>query len=203
MLATARAEIGPEVSLAADANGSYSLDEARRLFAEIEKADLALQCVEQPCAPEALADHALLVEHVRTPICLDETITSVAVANDAIARRACDALAIKVGRLGIEAAKRVHDTCVRGAIDALPGGMLETGVGRAALLAVAALPGFTLIGDCSASERFFGVDGDLTAPFVIDDGKLRVPTGPGLGVEPIPERLTRCTIARERLTARG
>ena len=60
-----------------------------------------------------------------------------------------------------------------------------------------------VIGDCSASERFFGVDGDLTAPFVIDDGKLRVPTGPGLGVEPIPERLTRCTIARERLTARG
>jgi len=204
VLAAARATAGPAVLLAADANGSYALDEARRLFAEIDAIDeLALQCVEQPCAPEALADHALLVEQVRTPICLDETITSAAVAQDAIARRACDALAIKVGRLGIETARRVHDSCVRGAIDALPGGMLETGVGRAALLAVAALPGFTLVGDCSASERFFGIDGDITEPFVIVDGRLRVPTGPGLGVEPIPERLARCTIARERLTARG
>ena len=201
LLAAARAEIGPAVSLAADANGSYALDEARRLFDEID--GLALQCVEQPCAPEAVADHAALVEQVSTPICLDETITSAAVASDVIARRACDALAIKVGRLGIEGSKRTHDACVRGTIAALPGGMLETGVGRAALLAVAALPGFTLAGDCSASERFFGIDGDLTEPFVIDGGKLRVPTGPGLGVEPIPDRLSRCTIAYERLTPRG
>jgi O-succinylbenzoate synthase len=203
VLAAARAEAGPEVALAADANGSYSLDEATRLFEAIENADLALQCVEQPCAPEALAEHATLIAQVNTPVCLDETITSAAVANDAIARRACDALAVKVGRLGIDEAKRVHDACVRATIDALPGGMLETGVGRAALLAVAALPGFTLAGDCSASERFFGIDGDLTEPFVIDDGKLRVPSGAGLGVEPIPERLARCTVARERLSARG
>ena len=81
--------------------------------------------------------------------------------------------------------------------------MLETGVGRAALLAVAALPGFTLTGDCSASERYFGPDGDITEPFVLEDGTLRVPTGPGLGVEPLPDRLARCTIARERITARG
>ncbi len=201
VLAAARAEVGPGVSLAADANGSYALDEARRLFDDID--GLALQCVEQPCAPEAVADHATLVEQVRTPICLDETITSATVASDVIARRACDALAIKVGRLGIEESKRTHDACVLGSIAALPGGMLETGVGRAALLAVAALPGFTLAGDCSASERFFGVDGDLTEPFVIHDGKLRVPTGPGLGVEPIPDRLARCTVAHERLTPRG
>ncbi len=203
VLAAARAELGPgsEVELAADANGSYGPDAALHLFERI--GDLALQCVEQPCAPEALAEHVRLVQHVSTPICLDETITSVAVANDAIDRRACDAIAIKVGRLGIGEALRVHDACVRGAIDALPGGMLETGIGRAALLAVAALPGCTRTGDCSASERYFGVDGDLTEPFVIDDGRLRVPTGPGLGVEPIPERLSRYTVARERVTARG
>ena len=201
VLAAARAEIGPAVALAADANGSYTLDEARRLFDGI--GGLALQCVEQPCAPEAVAEHATLVQEVSTRICLDETITSAAVASDVIARHACDALAIKVGRLGIAESKRAHDACERGTVAALAGGMLETGVGRAALLAVAALPGFTLTGDCSASERFFGVDGDLTEPFVIRDGKLRVPTGPGLGVEPIPDRLSRCTIAHERLTPRG
>jgi o-succinylbenzoate synthase len=201
VLAAARAEVGLEVDLAADANGSYAPDAARRLLDQV--ADLALQCVEQPCAPEALAEHARLVQHVTTPICLDETITSVAAANDAIDRRACDAIAIKAGRLGLADAKRVHDACVRSSTDALAGGMLETGIGRAALLAVAALPGCTLAGDCSASERYFGVDGDITEPFVIDNGRLHVPTGPGLGVEPIPERLTRYTVARERLTARG
>jgi O-succinylbenzoate synthase len=64
------------------------------------------------------------------------------------------------------------------------------------------MPGFTLTGDASASDRYFGTDGDLTEPFVLDEGRLRVPTGPGLGVEPIPARLAACTIARERITAR-
>jgi o-succinylbenzoate synthase len=201
VLAAARAVVGPDVQLAADANGSYTLDGARRLFDRID--DLALQCVEQPCAPESVDDHVTLMQHARTPICLDETITSTAVARDAIARRACNVISIKVGRVGLVGAQRVRDACVQGGVDALPGGMLETGIGRAALLAVAALPGCTLTGDCSASARYFGANGDLTEPFVLEDGRVRVPTGPGLGVEPIPERLTRCTIARDRITARG
>jgi len=201
VLRIARETVGAGVELAADANGSYALADARRLFGAID--DLALQCVEQPCAPEALADHATLSGEFDTPICLDETITGVAAARDAIARGSGAVLSIKVGRLGIAEAGRVHDACVQGSIGALPGGMLETGVGRAALLAVAALPGFTVTGDCSASARYFGADGDLTEPFVLDDGRLRVPTEPGLGVVPLPDRLARCTIARERVTARG
>lgn len=197
-LAAARAEIGPAVELAADANGSYDLGQARGLFAAV--ADLGLQCVEQPCAPAAVADHATLVALVSTPICLDETITNAAVARDVIARRACDALSIKVGRLGLADAKETHDACVATGTGALAGGMLETGVGRAALLALAALPGLTLTGDVSASARYFGADGDITDPFVLDDGRLRVPTGPGLGVEPRADRLADCTIARERIT---
>jgi O-succinylbenzoate synthase len=194
-------ELGPKVDLAADANGSYDLDAARHLFDAID--DLGLQCVEQPCAADAVDEHAALVEEVRTPVCLDESVTSAATARLLIARRACDALAVKVGRLGIAGARRVHDGCVAASIPALAGGMLETGVGRAALLAVAALPGFTRVGDCSGSERFFGPGGDITEPFVVVDGTLTVPSGPGLGVEPIAERLAQTTIARERITARG
>jgi O-succinylbenzoate synthase len=78
--------------------------------------------------------------------------------------------------------------------------MLETGIGRAALLAVAARPEFTMTGDISASERYFGPDGDLTEPFVLENGRIRVPSGPGIGVEPIPERLAACTVAHERIT---
>jgi O-succinylbenzoate synthase len=200
VLRALRAELPAGVELAADANGSYELDDARRLFGAIDELDL--QCVEQPCARDAIAEHASLVEEVRTPVCLDESVTSAASARELIRRGACDALAVKVGRLGIRGARRVHDTCVTAAIPALAGGMLETGVGRAALLAVAALPGFTRIGDCAASERFFGVDGDITEPFTLRDGRLAVPSGPGLGVDPIPERLVRTTIARERVTAR-
>ncbi|MDQ1383030.1 MAG: o-succinylbenzoate synthase, partial [Actinomycetota bacterium] len=182
------------------ANVSLPLDDARAFFGGIY--DLGLQCVEQPCAPEAIDEHAALVAQTDTPVCLDETIASPAAARDVIARRACDVVAVKVGRLGIEGARRVHDICAGAGIAALAGGMLETGIGRAALLAVAALPGFTLTGDCSASERYFGVDGDLTEPFVLEAGRLRVPSGPGLGVEPLPGRLARYTVARERITHR-
>ena len=76
--------------------------------------------------------------------------------------------------------------------------MLETGIGRAALIALASLPGFTVTGDLSASDRYF--DLDVTEPFELDNGRLAVPAAPGLGVEPLPELLERATIARERLT---
>jgi O-succinylbenzoate synthase len=59
--------------------------------------------------------------------------------------------------------------------------MLETGLGRAGNVALAALPGFTLPGDISASDRYYRRD--VTEPFVLRDGRLRVPAGPGLGVD--------------------
>jgi O-succinylbenzoate synthase len=128
---------------------------------------------------------------------------SVDAVRDAIERRACDVVALKAGRLGIGAARAAHDLCVQHEVDALAGGMLETGVGRAVLLAVAALPGFTLTGDCSASARYFGPDGDITEPFELEDGMLRVPDRPGIGVEPLPDRLVQRAVAREVLKAPG
>jgi O-succinylbenzoate synthase len=199
-LRAARGALHAGVELAADANASFDLDGARRLFAAVD--DLGLQCVEQPCGADAYDAHRTLVAEVQTRVCLDETITSAGAAAGAIALHACDAVAIKPARLGLAGARRAHDACVRAHVDALVGGMIETGVGRAVLLAVAALPGMTLTGDCSASERFFGRDGDVTEPFTLDDGRLRVPTGPGIGVEPLPEKLARCTVAHERVRAR-
>jgi O-succinylbenzoate synthase len=70
--------------------------------------------------------------------------------------------------------------------------MLETGIGRAANVALAALPGFTLPGDTSGSSRYYAQD--VTEPFVLRDGQLDVPTGPGIGVEPIPEVLADLTV---------
>jgi O-succinylbenzoate synthase len=193
-VSAARTAAGADTVIQVDANGSYRLEDSAHL-AQLDAHGIA--CLEQPLAPDALLDHARLAELIRTPIGLDETITSAGVARDACELGACSIVSIKTGLVGgIEAARRTHDLCVEAGVAARAGGMLETGVGRAALVALASLPGFTITGDVSASSRYF--EHDVTEPFVLDGGQIAVPTGPGLGVTPIPEQLARCTIAHER-----
>ncbi len=188
-VAAARERFGPELVLTVDANGSYTAGDAEHL-AWLDPFELTL--IEQPLPPDALCAHAVLARRLRTPVGLDESITSPAVAADAITLGAGAAVGIKAGRVGgYLAARRVHDMCLAGGAAAWCGGMLETGLGRAANLALAALPGMTLAGDLSASERYWAED--LTPPFVLDDGHLAVPTGPGLGVEPRPDLLAALT----------
>jgi O-succinylbenzoate synthase len=117
-------------------------------------------------------------------------------AQDALALEATTVINIKPGRVGgyIES-KKIHDLCLDKKIPVWCGGMLETGIGRAANLALAALPGFTLPGDTSASSRYFKQD--ITTSFVMDDGYLTVPTGPGIGVEPDLDFLNEITTAKE------
>jgi O-succinylbenzoate synthase len=195
VVAAVRAEVGPEVALQVDANGSYELADADRLQ-QLDAFDLA--CIEQPLAPDALIDHARLAARLQTPIALDETITSERIARDAIELGACEVVSIKTGLVGgLDAARRTLDACRAAGAGARAGGMLETGIGRAALVALASVPGFTVTGDLSASNRYFA--DDLTEPFELVDGRLTVPTGPGLGVTPRPEVLARCTLARERM----
>lgn len=179
----------PNLALQVDANGSYALDDADHL-ALLDEFGLLL--IEQPLADDDFEGHAILGQRLVTPICLDESITSARVAKHAIAIGACRVVNIKPGRVGgyLEAV-RIHDVCVQTNTPAWCGGMLESGIGRAANLALAALPGFTLPGDLSASSRYF--HRDVTEAFVIDDGHLGVPTGPGIGVDPITERLTEFT----------
>jgi O-succinylbenzoate synthase len=194
---SARAELGDAFEIAVDANGSYTLADAPVLQALDA---FNLQCIEQPLAPDALLDHVALGSRLDTRICLDESITGAASARAALELGAAQIVSLKAARLGgLEETRRVHDVCVAAGLPALAGGMLETGVGRAALLAVAALPGCTEIGDCSATARYFGADGDITEPFELVDGVLSVPTRPGLGVEVRPDRLAAVTIAYERL----
>jgi O-succinylbenzoate synthase len=165
--------------LQVDANAAYTLEDTEHL-AGLDEFGLVL--IEQPLPEEQLLGHAKLARRLTTPICLDESIISATVAVEAIEMGACSIVNIKPGRVGgyLEA-KRIHDVCAALGAPVWCGGMLETGIGRAANLALAALPGFTLPGDTSASDRYFHQD--ITAPFVLHDGRLRVPTGPGLGVE--------------------
>jgi O-succinylbenzoate synthase len=188
-------EKNPDILLQVDANQAYELSDARHL-AKLDPFELLL--IEQPLAEERVRDHAELRKIVRTPICLDESIVSAQAAADAIALGACEIVNIKPGRVGgyLEA-RRVHDVCEANGIGVWCGGMLESGVGRAANVALAALPNFRFPGDTSASERYFAQD--VTEPFVLEQGTLRVPTGPGIGVSPLPDLLEELTTARETL----
>jgi len=175
-----RRTFGDELPLQVDANSAYHVSDAEHL-AQLDEFDLLL--IEQPLPEEQLAAHAELAKLVRTPICLDESILSAEVARDALAIGACSIINIKPGRVGgyLEA-KKIHDLCYERGVAVWCGGMLETGIGRAANLALAALPGFTLPGDTSASARYF--HRDVTAPFVLRDGHLDVPNGAGIGIDP-------------------
>ena len=188
-----RERFGDGVALQVDANTAYTLQDAPQL-ARLDPFDLLL--IEQPLDEEDVRGHAALARRLRTPICLDESIVSARAAADAIAIGACAIVNIKPGRVGgyLEA-RRIHDVCLERGVPVWCGGMLETGIGRAPNLALAALPGFTLPGDTSASDRYFAQD--LTTPFVLDEGYIAVPTGPGIGVEPDPDLVTAFTVARE------
>lgn len=175
-----RHAFGAAVPLQVDANAAYTRDDGP-LLARLDEFDLLL--IEQPLPEDDVTGHALIASQVRTPICLDESIVSVGAAVDAIERGACSIINIKAGRVGgyIEAL-RIHDVCQERNIPVWCGGMLETGIGRAMNLALAALPNFTVTGDVSASERFWHRD-IVTNPVRLDAGHVTVPTGPGSGIE--------------------
>lgn len=188
-----RERFGDDLLLQVDANTAYTLADARHL-ARLDAFNLLL--IEQPLPEDDVAGHAMLSGQMKTPVCLDESITSAAAAADAIRRGACSIVNIKAGRVGgyLEA-KRVHDVCAANGVPVWCGGMLETGLGRAANLALAALPNFSLPGDISASDRYWHKD--LTTPFVLEEGHIRVPSGPGLGVSPDPDVLAEITTSTE------
>jgi O-succinylbenzoate synthase len=187
------------VLLQVDANTAYSVLDGPHL-AELDEFDLLL--IEQPLPEEQVLAHAQLALVVHTPICLDESITSVQAASDAIELGACRVINIKPGRVGgyLEA-RKIHDLCTERGIPVWMGGMLETGLGRAGNVAMAAMPNFTLPGDTSASDRYY--HRDITEPFVLEDGRLKVPTGPGLGVSVDEEYLESITFAKETHKPRG
>jgi o-succinylbenzoate synthase len=186
----------PDILLSVDANAAYTLEQAD-VFRALD--DLGLLMIEQPLHHDDLLDHATLQRELHTDLCLDESIRSAAAAAAAIELGACRIVNIKQGRVGgILEARRVHDVARAAGVPVWCGGMLETGVGRALNLALASMPGFTLPGDTSASARYF--HDDLTEPFTMGtEGTMAVPTGPGIGVDPRPERLEACTLRVEVL----
>ena len=181
----------PDVPLQVDANSAYTLADIETLK-KLDAFDLLL--IEQPLGHDDIVDHAQLQRVMRTPICLDESIHSAEDARKAIELGSCRVINIKVSRVGgLREAIRVHDVCQARGVPVWCGGMHEFGIGRAANVAIASLPGFTLPGDVSGSDKYYREE-IVEPPIIADRGAVNVPTGPGIGHQPIRDRIARFTL---------
>lgn len=184
----------PSIRLMGDANSAYTLGDIDKLKALDE---FNLMMLEQPLAHDEIIDHVQLQQALQTPICLDECIRSAHQAEQAIRMGACRIINIKLGRVGgFHGAKAVHDVAAKHKVPVWCGGMLESGIGRAANIALSTLPNFVLPGDVSASKRYWKQD--VIAPWVevSDKGTITVPDGPGFGYAVDHDFLERVTIAK-------
>ena len=186
-LARAVRERFPEITLMLDANSAYTLEDAEHLN-QLDEFDLLM--IEQPLAYDDIYEHSLLQPRLKTPICLDESIYSAHDWKIALRLGAGRILNLKPTRVGgFSESLKIYRLCQETATPLWIGGMLETGIGRAANLSFAALPAVNLPSDISATNRYF--DPDITEPpFKLEAGStIRLPAGPGIGVEVQRERL--------------
>jgi O-succinylbenzoate synthase len=199
-VAAVRAAVGDDAHLMADANNAYTLADADHL-AQLDA--LNLMMIEQPLSHDDIVRHAELQKRLRTPLCLDESITSLERAQDMVTLRAGRIINIKPGRVGGFAPSiAIHDFCEENSVPVWCGGMLESGIGRAYNVALASLSNFTLPGDLSPSARYWAQD-VVTPEWTMDaQGMVKVPLAePGIGVEVDVERIHALTVRTEELRA--
>ena len=183
----------PNLRLQVDANSAFTLELAQALK---PLDDMYLLLIEQPLFEDDIWDHHKLQAEFRTPICLDESIVSPRHARYALEMKACRIINIKAGRVGgLSQALEIHDMCLSQSVPVWCGGMLETGVGRASNLALASLPGFTLPGDISASDRYYRRDITKERFTLNPDSTIAIPQGPGLGITIDDKALADYTLA--------
>ena len=188
-----------DIPLMVDANAAYSLDDGGRLKA-LDRFDLMM--IEQPLDYDDIRDHARLQQQLATAICLDESIHSVRIAEEAIETAACRIINIKPGRVGGHGQSiLLHELAAAHGIPVWHGGMLESGIGRAHNIHLSTLANFSLPGDIAGSCRYFAPD--LIDPEIVvrSDGTIVVPDGPGIGVHIVPDRVAAATEEKMELRA--
>ena len=186
-----------DIPLMVDANAAYGLRDAAHLK-QLDAYELMM--IEQPLEYDDIGDHARLQAQIRTPICLDESLPTARLAEEALAIGACRIINIKPGRMGGHAPSIcLHDMAVARGCPVWHGGMLESGIGRAHNIHLSTLPGFSLPGDVAASRRYFAPDLIEPEIEVRADGTIAVPSGPGIGVAVVSDRVHAATLERLEL----
>ena len=188
-----RAEL-PDLPLMVDANSAYTLDDIA-VFQQLDDCNLLM--IEQPLATDDIVDHATLQKNIKTPVCLDESITSFEDARKAIELGSCGVINIKIGRVGgLTEAKRIHDLCKENQIPVWCGGMLEAGIGRAHNIALTSLSHFILPGDTAGSSHYWYED-IIMPEVVVKNGYIDVPQEIGIGYTPNRAVIDKLTISKE------
>ncbi len=189
----------PDLPIMADANSAYTLADA----AHLRQLDaFGLMMIEQPLEWDDMVNHAALQTMIETPICLDESVRTVADARRMVDTGAGKVINIKAPRVGgFGEAKRIAELAAANGIGVWCGGMHEFGIGRAGAVALCSLAAFDLPGDISGSDKYF--DEDIVEPAILaEKGAIRVPTGRvGLGWEPVEARIAARTLCTEVITA--
>jgi o-succinylbenzoate synthase len=200
-VAAVRQFLGPTAPLMVDANNAYTLADTEHL-ARLDAFGLLM--IEQPLDHEDIVAHAELQRRLSTPLCLDESITSVNRARDMIALGSGRILNVKPGRVGgFSAALAIHDLCAAHGVPVWCGGMLETGIGRAYNVALASLPNFSIAGDVSPSARYWLEDIVRPAWTMDETGMMNVPLQrSGIGVDIDAARIDALTVRADVLRVR-
>ena len=190
-------DVFPDLPLMADANSAYTLQDIE-VLQQLDEFNLLM--IEQPLAVDDIIDHAKLQKQLKTPICLDESITSLADARKAIELGSCGVINIKIGRVGgLTEAKKIHDYCQKHNVPVWCGGMLEAGIGRAHNIALTTLANFVLPGDTAGSSHYWYED-IVTPEIVVEDGQISVPQSVGIGYKPNMEVINKLTISKKNYT---
>lgn len=187
----------PDIQLMVDANGDYTLADADHLR---QMDEFNLMMIEQPLSYADIYQHSILQKQLKTPLCLDESILNLDDAATAIALGSCSIINIKQGRVGgLLESMRIARYAMEHGVPVWSGGMDETGIGRALNIHLQTVPGFSLPGDTSETSNYFAED--IVAPGVVLDaeGFIDIPSGPGLGVNILPDRLLKYTIGWEEI----
>src|SRR3954467_1561606 len=194
VVAAVRDLVGPDVMVQADANASYTLDDADAL-ARLDEFGLA--CIEQPLGWDQLLEHVELQKRIATAVCLDESLRSLDDVRRALDIGACRNVNLKPSRVGgITESLRIASLCAERGVPLWCGGMMESGIGRASNLALCSLPAFTDPADMSPASVLFG--SDLVDPTYEGnaDGTIDVPSQPGLGFDVRIDRVEARTVQR-------
>ena len=189
----------PALPLMVDANSAYRLSDVT-LLNRLDAYNLTM--IEQPLSHEDIFDHSVLQKQISTPVCLDESIHTAEDACHAIEIGACQIINIKLGRVGGHMeAKRIEQACRERGVSVWCGGMLESGIGRAHNIAMATLPGFTLPGDVSASERYWVEDVIVPEVKITERGTIVAPSKIGIGYDVNHQRIDSLAVRRELIKA--
>jgi len=182
----------PDILLQVDANAAYELNDWP-LLKKLDEFDLLM--LEQPLDYDDIVDHSVLARMLKTPICLDESIKKPEDAYRAYRLGSCSIINIKPARVGgLINTRKIHDFCASVGMPVWIGGLLETGVGRGHQVAAATLPNIRFPNDISASDRYY--EKDIVDPpwSLTQEGTIRVPNKPGIGVEVLESEIEKRTL---------